>query len=303
MNKRQRDIVNRLDALVAPELAQARSQRYLRSGRAPAGLSIRNAGSDTAVMEIYGAIGGGGFLDPDGISASDVTALLKDVTAPNLHVRINSGGGDYFQGVAIHTALARHPSVKRGTVDGLAASAATVILLACDLVEMEPGSMQMIHDAMTGPYGNAATLRREADLLDKVSEVIAEMYADRAGEDAAYWRNLMTVNREDGTWFSADEAVSVGLADRVVEHSGDAQMVARNLRKWESVLPEKVRAELPEDAPDDDALPETEQETGDTPEQPTEDPTPEVESSVDADFAFAMRMWHWQNEMAGRLAA
>lgn len=295
MNKRARALVNRMDALVAPELEQTRPARSGHGApqNAPAGLSIRNASADTAELEIYGVIGGG--MWSDGISAGDVNALLKDVSAPNLHVRINSGGGDYFQGVAIHTALARHPATVTAFVDGMAASAASVIMLAGDVVEIAPGAMVMIHDAMTGPYGNAATLRREADLLDKVSEVIAELYADRAGEDAAHWRNLMTVNGEDGTWFTADEAVECGLADRVTE-ARDAEMVARNLRTWVAHLPENMRAEIlqenPElsgDEPEDaDTVEQSEPEAGDTPEDVPDDLS---------DFAFAMRMWAWRQDV------
>src|SRR5690606_8034659 len=94
-------------------------------------------------------------------------------------------------------------------VDSLAASIASVIAMAGDRVVMAKNATMMIHDGHGLSIGNAADMREMADLLDKVSDNIASVYAERAGGDVAEWRERMRAE----TWYSADEAVSAGLAD------------------------------------------------------------------------------------------
>jgi ClpP class serine protease len=96
-------------------------------------------------------------------------------------------------------------------VDGLAASIASVIAMAGDKVVMAPKASMMIHDGWSVSVGNAAEMRKIADLLDKQSEVIASVYADRSEQPADFWRDRM----RDETWYTAQEAVDAGLADEV----------------------------------------------------------------------------------------
>ena len=301
MNKRERALLNSLDALVAPVLAQRPKPRT----DAP-GLTARMVSADTAEIMIYGRIGGSFF--EEGITSALIAARLREIgTARNVDVRINSGGGDYFEGVAIHTLLRRHPATVTVYVDGLAASAASVIMLAGDRVLVADGSMTMIHDAMCGPYGNSATLRREADLLDKVSEMISGLYADRAGEDADHWRGLMTVNGEDGTWFTATEAVECGLADELADpDDGAPASPATALKQWSAELeraPEKVRALLreqertPEKEREQENAPETVDHSGPDAEHNAPESTDDSDDA-DRDFRFRMSMWQMQQHRA-----
>lgn len=255
MNRRRRAI---LDAL-APAITFAVERAGVdRPWTDAVGLSMRARPTAEAPGEllIYGRIGGGGFF-MDGISAADVAAALKELGPGPLDVRINSGGGDVFDGVAIHSLLARHPGVVTVYVDGLAASAASFIMLAGDRVRASRNSMIMIHDAMTMTFGAASTHQRAIDLLAKVSENIADMYAEAAGEDAAYWRERMTENGEDGVWYTGAEALDAGLVDEIV--GGDGQEdddpdedphapmdahTARFLAGWTAVLPEAVAARV-----------------------------------------------------------
>jgi ClpP class serine protease len=96
-------------------------------------------------------------------------------------------------------------------VDGLAASIASVIAMAGDRIVMAPNSQLMIHDGSGLCIGNAAEMRQMAELLDRQSNNIAEVYANRAGGTAEDWRALM----EAETWYTAQEAVDAGLADEV----------------------------------------------------------------------------------------
>lgn len=146
-----------------------------------------------------------------GVEAATFIRDLQMVTTPNINLRINSPGGDVFDGIAIYNALVAHPAKVTSYVDSLAASIATLIALAGDEVEMGKYSMWMIHDASGGVGGNAEDMRAMADLLDKISQNIAQAYADASGGDADDWRALMKAE----TWYTADEAVTAGLATRV----------------------------------------------------------------------------------------
>lgn len=169
---------------------------------------IRNVGT-TAQVHIYNEIGLGG------ITAEKFKADLDGITAPQIELRINSIGGDVYDGITIHNALKQHPAEVNITVDGVAASIASVIAMAGDTVTMARGSQMMIHDAFTAAVGNAKHLRDQADLLDRFSDTISAFYADRAGGAPEQWRERMRAE----TWYDADEAVKAGLADNVVQPS------------------------------------------------------------------------------------
>lgn len=285
MNKRRREILAALQPAVDFALKQAEAAPKLRT--IPGfHLKARVSADAPAELMIYGPIGTSFF--GDAISASDVAAALREAGAGPVNVRINSGGGDVFQGVAIHTLLTRHAGTVAVYVDGLAASAASFIMLAGDRVFSARNAMVMIHDGMTGTYGNADTHTRSAELLAKVSENIADMYAERAGEDAAHWRALMTVNAEDGTWYTGTEALAAGLVDEITEPADpdeeDAAVAAR--LSGHDRLPAKVQAFL-EAHPEREAEPEAEA-------RADENASPTVQDASYDDFRFAMQMAHWR---------
>lgn len=164
-------------------------------------------GADTAEIFIYEAIGGW-----FGIEASEFVKDLSNITASNITLRVNSPGGDVYDGVAIMNALKRHKAKITVTVDGLAASAASFLIQAADEIQMGKGAELMIHDASTIMWGDAAFARETADFLDRISNTIASVYADRAGGTQEEWRDRMITE----TWYTAEEAVTAGLADSVV---------------------------------------------------------------------------------------
>lgn len=163
--------------------------------------------NDTAEIFVYDAIGGW-----FGVKASEFVKDLSEITASKIIVRVNSPGGDVYDGVAIMNALKRHPATITVTVDGLAASAASFLIQAADDIQMGKGSELMIHDASTFMWGDAAFARETADFLDRISNTIAAVYADRAGGTAQEWRDRMISE----TWYTAEEAVAAGLADSVI---------------------------------------------------------------------------------------
>lgn len=118
-----------------------------------------------------------------------------------------------FEGIAIANALRSHPATVTTQVDGIAASIASVIALAGDRLVMMPHSQLMIHEASGMCFGDAADMAQMAALLERQSDNLADVYAARAGGTREEWRALMQAE----TWYLADEAVAVGLADEVVQ--------------------------------------------------------------------------------------
>ena len=151
-----------------------------------------------------------------GVNASEFVRDLASLDANTIYLYVNSPGGSVFDGVSIMNALRRHKAKVVATVDGLAASAASFIIQAADEVVMGFGSELMIHDASSICWGNAADMTETAALLDQLSVNIAEIYAERAGGTAAEWREAMLAE----TWYTAEEAVKAGLADRVENRKG-----------------------------------------------------------------------------------
>jgi ATP-dependent protease ClpP protease subunit len=146
-----------------------------------------------------------------GHTAKGFSDDLAGLDTDELSVHINSPGGDIFDGLAIYQALKSHKARITVVVDGLAASIASVISMAADTLIMAPKATMMIHDGWTISVGNAAEMRKMADLLDKQSDIIASVYADRSGLSTEFWRDQMRTE----TWYTADEAVAAGLADEV----------------------------------------------------------------------------------------
>lgn len=184
-------------------LKMARPAAQLREGRTD-WYKITNK-ADITEISIYDEIG---YV---GVTAGDFIRDLESVKSSKISLRLNSPGGDVFDGIAIMNALKNHKAEVTVHIDGLAASIASVIAMAGDHVVMAKNATLMIHDAWTMGIGNAKDLRKTADLLDKTSDNIASIYADRTGIDSETWRAKMG----EETWFSAEEAVEAGLADEV----------------------------------------------------------------------------------------
>ena len=128
-------------------------------------------------------------------------------------MRLNSAGGNAFDGVAIMNALKDHPAKVTVKVDGLAASAASIIAMAGDTIEMGEGSFLMVHRAHGLAYGHRDDLRELADVLEKADGEIIDVYARRSKKPVETVRGWV----EAETWFTGQEAVEAGLADRTVQ--------------------------------------------------------------------------------------
>lgn len=181
-----------------------------RNGALLAAAPAAEDGTTSAELWLYGVVGGYWW----GFNDKTVADQLRGLNVDHITVRLNSPGGDAIQGVAIGNLLRNHKATVTVVIDGLAASAASIIAIAGDEVVMSPGSQFMVHDPWFYTVGNAKDLRQDADFLDKQGANMAAVYALEAGGTAEQWRERMTAD-PDGTWYSADEAVAANLADRV----------------------------------------------------------------------------------------
>jgi ATP-dependent protease ClpP protease subunit len=173
-------------------------------------------GSEESVADVYLYAGIGGWY---GVTASQFAkdwAAIADVDRINLY--INSTGGEVYDGIAILNVIRRTKAYVRIQVDGIAASAASFIAMGGDELVMARNSELMIHDASAFAWGNAEQLAKESAVLDRLSQNIAGVYAERAGGDVADWRAAMKAE----TWYSAQEAVDAGLASSIADDSDPA---------------------------------------------------------------------------------
>lgn len=179
---------------------------------------ITNKSTKATEVYIYDVIGEWGQ------PASEFVNQLREVEAEEIQLHVNSPGGNVYDAVAILNSLRSHPARVVATVDGLAASAASFIVQAGDEIVMSRNSEMMIHDARGIAVGDTKVMADLAERLDQISNNIASIYADRAGGTADEWREVMKAE----TWFSAQEAVDAGLADRVAEgQEADASVTAK----------------------------------------------------------------------------
>ena len=205
---------------------------------------IRDAG-DVAEVMLYDEIGA------FGVTAAQFVKELQGIRAKAISLRVNSPGGDVFDGVAIYNSLKDHKATVNVVVDGLAASAASFITQAGDSVLMATGAVMMVHEPFGMTLGDSADHAKMSETLDKMGGTIASLYAGRAGGTEDYWRGEMKAE----TWYRAEEAVAAKLADGLV-HASQAQAPAGifNLSKFKHV-PEWLNQEVPEPTPEPEPIP------------------------------------------------
>jgi ATP-dependent Clp protease, protease subunit len=183
-------------------------------------------------LSILGVIGSSWFSD--GISARSVKNFLEqNKEAKNIRVLIDSPGGDYFDGAAIMNQLKRHSAKVVVEVIGEASSAASVIAMGADEVEMHAGSVMMVHRASSCMCGNGDELRTTASLLDKIDDALGDIYAARTGKKREAVNALVAAT----TYMSPREAVDHGFADREVPAKRKAAVAPGAVRAQANNLP------------------------------------------------------------------
>ena len=198
---------------------------------------MKKAKDNEAEILIYDEIGKS-FWGDDTVSAKQFIAdldALGDVS--NIKVRINSPGGDVFDGVAIHNALKNHKATVTAQVDGIAASAASFIAMAADKIVMPSNSFMLVHGASGFAMGGADDVRALADDLDRIDKSMTAAYASRSKSTQMKVKALMKEDR----LMDATEAKQLGFADELID---PVEMTANfSLRLLPKAVAERFRAE------------------------------------------------------------
>lgn len=177
-------------------------------------ITMKSSGPKAATVQLYGEI--------DESAPRRLAAELKAAgELDELVVHVHSGGGDAFGGVALRSILARQKGKVIAVVDGIAASAASIILTGASEVHMAAGSFQMVHDPAALVLGVEDDMTAMAQALGKIADEMASLYAQKTGKTPAEMRTLM----RSETWLNAQESVDLGLADLVLEQERIAASV------------------------------------------------------------------------------
>jgi ATP-dependent protease ClpP protease subunit len=192
--------------------------------------------TDKNAISIYEPIG----VDPwdgSGYGAKRLAGALRAIGNNPVTVSINSPGGDFFEGVAMYNLLCEHPQPVTVKIVALAASAASVIAMAGDEIEIGAGGFLMIHNSWAMAIGNRYDMRAAADVLEPFDEAMQSIYAAKTGMSTKDIGKLMDAE----SWINADDAVAKGFADRVVNvptktADGPAAAHASARRRVEAIL-------------------------------------------------------------------
>lgn len=199
---------------------------------------IRNeAEAKTVRIDIYGAIGKSRY-DDDATSAKDLMDAIRNADKKPIEIHVNSEGGSVFDGFAMYTLLRDSESYVTVYIDGLAASAASYLIMAANRIVMSDLAWIMIHNASSFAWGDKKSMRKEAEVLDNIDQTIASAYA---GRSSLYDEGDFIALMNEETWLDADEAKKYGLIDEI----SAAMPVAAHLDLTDTHLldraPEKAR--------------------------------------------------------------
>lgn len=163
---------------------------------------------------------------------------LKDIQIPfpdkPLEVIINSGGGDVFTGSEIYSMLKNHKGHVTVKIVGVCASAASMVAMAGDTVEMSPTGLLMIHNAMGWTFGNTQEHEKQIKSLEEANDSIAKAYQNKTGLPLSEIRELM----KEETWFSCDKAIEYGFVDKEMFLNSIPQSLVASIAQH---LPERFR--------------------------------------------------------------
>ena len=176
---------------------------------------VKSESTEADELRIEGAITKGCWWDDNGLTPKKFRAELEKRKGKDIVVWIDSPGGEVTAGSQIYTMLRDFDGGINVKIDGWAASIASVIAMAGDVIEMSPTAMMMIHDPWTIAIGSATDFRHEADILDEVKESIMNAYVTRTQKSRGEISDMMSAE----LWMSAQKAVSEGFADGILFES------------------------------------------------------------------------------------
>ena len=195
--------------------------------------SIQNkAGGETADVYIFDEIG------TYGITAQEFINDIKELKGMSINLRINSLGGDVFDGMAMYNVIKRREAKTTVYIEGIAASIATIIALGADEVVMAENSLFMIHNAWGGAMGEAKDMRKTAETLDKISGELTDIYRKKTGLSYEALQEMM----DEETWLNAEEAYEHGFVDVI---SDSIKVAAKyDVSKFKNITEEQIQNKL-----------------------------------------------------------
>lgn len=173
-----------------------------------------------------------------GITAQNFISDIKDLKDTPINLRINSLGGDVFDGLAIYNIIKKRTAKTTVYIEGIAASIATIIALGADEVVMSENSLFMIHNASGGAMGESKDLQKTAQVLDKITRQLAEVYESKTGLSQETIQDMM----DEETWLNAQEAFELGFIDTI----SDAIKIAAkyDVSKFKNITQEEIKNKL-----------------------------------------------------------
>lgn len=194
---------------------------------------IKAAKSDDNSISVFDVIGADWY--GDGVTASRIAAALRSIGGADVTVNINSPGGDMFEGLAIYNLLREYEGKVTVKVLGLAASAASIIAMAGDEVQIGRGAFLMIHNCWVYAMGNRHDLQQIAADMVPFDKAMNDIYGARTGLDAVTIDAMMDAE----TYIGGSDAVEKGFADRLLaadEIADGDDSPAAALRKLDAML-------------------------------------------------------------------
>ena len=194
--------------------------------------NIQNKAGETADIYIFDEIG------TYGVTAQEFISEIKDLKDMPINIRINSLGGDVFDGMAMYNVIKRREYKTTVYIEGIAASIATIIALGADEVIMAENSLFMIHNAWGGTSGEAKDMRKTAQTLDKITSELTDIYVKKTGLSYDALAEMM----DEETWLNAEEAFRLGFIDTI---SDSIKVAAKyDVSKFKNITQEEIKNKL-----------------------------------------------------------
>ena len=194
--------------------------------------NIQNKAGETADIYIFDEIG------TYGVTAQDFISEIKGLKDMPINLRINSLGGDVFDGMAMYNVIKRREAKTTVYIEGIAASIATIIALGADEVIMAENSLFMIHNAWGGTSGEAKDMRKTAETLDKITSELTDIYVKKTGLSYDALAEMM----DEESWLNAQEAFDLGFIDTI---SDSIKVAAKyDVSKFKNITQEEIKNKL-----------------------------------------------------------
>ncbi len=165
----------------------------------------------------------------------DIQKALKDADGKDISLNIASTGGDVFAAAEIYTMFKQYPGQVTGTIQGTAASAASIIAESCQHLVISPAASMMIHRASTDASGNTDVMGRTGNMLSKIDQTLVNVYQSKTGKSRDDILALMKAE----TWLTAQDAVDQGFADEILDVNATAPQVVNAV----GTIPNKAKVQ------------------------------------------------------------